>query len=67
LAGARELDLTIAQLAELGVRRVSLGGIFSKLAYGALIQAARELKDTGTFGFLGETARARDLNTLLRR
>jgi 2-methylisocitrate lyase-like PEP mutase family enzyme len=51
----------------LGVRRVSVGGIFSKLAYGALIQAARELKDSGTFGFLGETARARDLNTLLRR
>jgi 2-methylisocitrate lyase-like PEP mutase family enzyme len=67
LAGARELDLSIPQLAELGVRRVSVGGIFSRLAYGALIQAARELKDTGTFGFMGEVARARDLNTLLRR
>lgn len=67
LAGARDLDLTIAQLAELGVRRVSVGGTFSKLAYGALIQAARELKDTGTFGFMAETARARDLSTLLRR
>jgi 2-methylisocitrate lyase-like PEP mutase family enzyme len=65
LAGLRTLDLTIPQLAELGVRRVSIGGNFSALAYGALIHAARELKDQGTLGFLAEVARAKDLRKLL--
>jgi 2-methylisocitrate lyase-like PEP mutase family enzyme len=61
------LQLSIAQLAELGVRRVSVGGSFSQVAYGALIEAARELKEQGSFGFLEAAGKARDLQRLLRR
>lgn len=42
----------VNELAELGVRRVSVGGAFAFAAYGALAGAARELQDSGTYGYL---------------
>jgi 2-methylisocitrate lyase-like PEP mutase family enzyme len=48
-----------AELGRLGVRRVSVGGGFALVAYGALTTAARELLDHGTYGYW-ETARAAD-------
>jgi 2-methylisocitrate lyase-like PEP mutase family enzyme len=42
---------TVAELAELGVARISVGGAFAFAAYGALIEAAQELRDAGTYGF----------------
>ena len=43
---------TVAKLAEVGVRRVSTGGSLAWAAYGALIEAATELRDTGTSIYL---------------
>jgi 2-methylisocitrate lyase-like PEP mutase family enzyme len=43
---------TVAELAELGVRRVSVGAWFAFAALGALVEAATELRDQGTFGYL---------------
>jgi 2-methylisocitrate lyase-like PEP mutase family enzyme len=42
---------SIAELAEIGVRRVSVGGAFSLVAIGAVAEAARELLDQGTYGY----------------
>src|SRR5687767_10344473 len=41
----------VAELATAGVRRISVGGAFAFAAYGALIEAAQELLDKGTYGF----------------
>lgn len=41
----------VAVLAEIGVRRISVGGGFAFAAYGALVEAATELRDEGTYGF----------------
>ena len=49
----------VAELAALGVRRVSVGGRFAFAAYGALVQAARELQ-AGGYGFSELAARGRD-------
>jgi 2-methylisocitrate lyase-like PEP mutase family enzyme len=43
---------TVPQLAEVGVRRVSTGGSLAWAAYGALVNAATELRDGGTSGYL---------------
>lgn len=48
---------SVAELAELGVRRVSVGGSFAFAAYAALIEAARELQDAGTYGYLEAAGR----------
>jgi 2-methylisocitrate lyase-like PEP mutase family enzyme len=41
----------VAELADLGVARISVGGAFAFAALGALVEAARELQDTGSYGF----------------
>jgi 2-methylisocitrate lyase-like PEP mutase family enzyme len=41
----------VAELAELGVARISVGGAFAFAAYGGLVAAARELQEQGTYGF----------------
>jgi 2-methylisocitrate lyase-like PEP mutase family enzyme len=41
----------IGELAEAGVSRVSVGGAFAYAAYAALVQAATELRDEGTYGY----------------
>ena len=43
---------TVAELAELGVSRVSVGGAFAFAALGALLEAAGELRELGTYGYL---------------
>ena len=37
-----------AQLADVGVRRISVGGSLARIAYGALVRAAEHLQDAGT-------------------
>jgi 2-methylisocitrate lyase-like PEP mutase family enzyme len=42
---------TVAELADLGVARISVGGALAFAALGALVEAARELRDAGTYGY----------------
>jgi 2-methylisocitrate lyase-like PEP mutase family enzyme len=42
---------TVAELASVGVGRVSVGGAFAFAALGAVVEAAQELRDEGTYGF----------------
>ena len=41
----------VAELAEIGVRRISVGGAFAFAALDAAAQAARELRDAGTYEY----------------
>ena len=50
---------TVAELAEAGVARISVGGAFAYAAYGALLEAATELRDQGTYGYWDRAAAAR--------
>jgi 2-methylisocitrate lyase-like PEP mutase family enzyme len=49
----------VAELAQLGVARISVGGAFNQVATAALIQAGRELLERGTYGFLDLAAEGR--------
>ncbi len=46
---------TVPELAAAGVSRVSVGGAFAFAALGAVVEAARELQDEGTYGYLSRT------------
>jgi len=48
---ARRGTPAVAELAELGVKRISVGGGFAFAAYGAAVQVANELLSEGTYGF----------------
>ena len=47
----------IPELGEIGVSRVSVGSTFAFAAYGALLDAARELRESGTYDFLERARR----------
>lgn len=50
---------SVAELADAGVARISVGGAFSQVAFGAMAGAARELLDSGTYGFSAVAAEGR--------
>jgi len=45
------LKLTVAQLSEMGVKRISVGSALALAAYGEFFRAAEEIQQHGTFGF----------------
>jgi 2-methylisocitrate lyase-like PEP mutase family enzyme len=58
--------LTVAQLADLGVRRISVGGALARAAWGGFLKAAREIAEAGTFNALGQAATGAELKALLK-
>jgi 2-methylisocitrate lyase-like PEP mutase family enzyme len=46
----------VAALAAAGVSRISVGGAFAFNALGALVEAATELRDQGTYGYTERSA-----------
>jgi 2-methylisocitrate lyase-like PEP mutase family enzyme len=56
---------TIGELADAGVRRVSLGSNLYRVAMGAFVRGARELHDHGTLDFLEGIASSEDLDPFL--
>lgn len=57
--------LTVAELAECGARRISLGSALARAALGALVRSAREILGQGTFSFADDAIPYRDLNLLM--
>jgi 2-methylisocitrate lyase-like PEP mutase family enzyme len=55
-------DLTVADLAGLGVRRISLGGTLARVAWTAVTRSAREIAETGSFASLAGTMANAELN-----
>ena len=58
---------TVAQFADLGVRRISVGGSLARAAWGGFLTAAREIAEHGTFEALGSGASGGEIKALLKR
>ena len=56
--------LTSAGLADLGVRRISIGSGLALAAWGAFFRAAQDIKTNGTFNLLADNAPSVELNEL---
>ena len=56
---------SVADVAAMGVRRISLGSALSRAALGALVRAAREIHDRGTFTFAEEALPFADAQALM--
>jgi 2-methylisocitrate lyase-like PEP mutase family enzyme len=56
--------LSVAEVAELGVRRISVGGSLARAAWGAFMRAAREMAEQGTFTGLGSGHPGGELNKM---
>jgi len=64
LMGLPGIQLGLAELSAMGVRRVSVGSALSRVALSAFLRAAREMKEHGTFAFVGEAVSGREINDM---
>jgi 2-methylisocitrate lyase-like PEP mutase family enzyme len=55
---------TVAELAALGVRRISVGGALARAAWTGFLDAAREIAEHGTFGRVGRAVAFADVNRM---
>jgi 2-methylisocitrate lyase-like PEP mutase family enzyme len=62
--GLQGVQLSLAELSAIGVKRVSVGSTLSRAALGAFLRAAREMREHGTFAFAEEAVSYRDMNTM---
>ena len=52
--GLQGVQLSLAELSTIGVKRVSVGSALCRAALGAFLRAAREMREHGTFAFASE-------------
>jgi 2-methylisocitrate lyase-like PEP mutase family enzyme len=57
-------EMTVEEVAALGVRRISVGGALARCAWGGFMRAAKLLADQGSFEGLKEAAPGAELNAL---
>ena len=62
--GLADPSLTAAQLADIGVKRISVGGALSRLALASVMKAAREMKEQGSFTWVTQTLPAKELKQI---
>lgn len=55
---------SLAELSEIGVKRVSVGSALSRAALGAFLRAAHEMRDHGTFEFANRIVGSREISAL---
>jgi 2-methylisocitrate lyase-like PEP mutase family enzyme len=63
--GLQGVQLSLAELSEVGVKRVSVGSALSRAALGAFLRAAREMQVKGTFTFAEDAVNYADMNKML--
>jgi 2-methylisocitrate lyase-like PEP mutase family enzyme len=61
---AADPTLTAAQLADVGVKRISVGGSLSRLALAAVLKAAREMKEQGGFTWVTQALPPKELKRI---
>jgi 2-methylisocitrate lyase-like PEP mutase family enzyme len=59
-------SLTLSDLADLGVKRVSLGSALARAAYGAFLRAAEEIRREGSFTFAEDAVPFAKINAMFK-
>jgi len=62
--GLQGVQLSMAELSAMGVKRVSVGSTLSRVALGAFLRAAREMQEHGTFTFAQDAATMREISAM---
>jgi 2-methylisocitrate lyase-like PEP mutase family enzyme len=67
MVGIKGKSFTVAELAAAGVKRISLATSLYRAAMSGLLDAAREVKEHGTFGYLDRSLSTPDLNAFMQQ
>ena len=62
--GLKGLKLSVAELSEIGVKRISVGSALSRAALGAFLRAATEMLEEGTFNFSDDAVNYAEINAM---
>ena len=62
LMGMGGMGLSLSDLSALGAKRISVGGALARVALGAVIRAANEMREHGTFTFTDDAVSSRDIS-----
>ncbi len=62
--GLQGVQLSLGELSEIGVKRISVGSALSRAALGAFLRAAREMRELGTFTFADDAVSFQEISTL---
>lgn len=60
------VNLSLNELADIGVKRASLGSTLARAAYGAVLEAAEEIRRQGTFTFAQEAVPFAKINAMFK-
>jgi 2-methylisocitrate lyase-like PEP mutase family enzyme len=66
MAGIKGKSFTVAELTAAGVKRISLATSLYRMAMTGVLEAAREVKEGGTFGYLDRSIGTPDLNAFMQ-
>ena len=64
LMGLQGVKITLAELSDIGVKRVSVGSGLARAALGAFLRAAREMREQGTFTYAEDAVPYREVNSM---
>jgi 2-methylisocitrate lyase-like PEP mutase family enzyme len=64
LMTAPSAELSVSSLADMGVRRISVGSSFARVAWGAFMRSAQDIMATGSFDSLGSGAPIGEINAI---
>jgi len=64
IMGLQGVQMSLAELSALGVKRVSVGSALSRAALGAFLRGAHEMRDNGTFNFAEDAVSYRDISAM---
>ncbi len=64
LISSNNCDLSVSQLADLGVRRISVGGALARAAWGGFVRAAIDIKENGSFAAFADATPFGELHGL---
>ncbi len=65
--GLQGMQLSLQELSDMGVKRISVGSALSRAALGAFLRAAREMREHGTFTFADQAVSFADISNLFDR
>jgi 2-methylisocitrate lyase-like PEP mutase family enzyme len=66
LVSSANATLTVSQLGDLGVRRISVGAALARVAWGAFIRAAQRIATTGSFDTFADAFPFAELDRVFR-
>lgn len=64
LVSTNNCNVTVSQLADLGVRRISVGGALARAAWGGFVRAVKEIQNNGSFESFADATPFGELNDM---